>query len=108
MNALRRFFIAITIVALQACGDSDSGSSRPLHEQYQPTAPVSVQDANYANPADVAEAEKFLSDLPPACSSSHASASADGTVNIRVLCSGNGKSMDGFFSIKNGVVTQVR
>lgn len=44
-----------------------------------------VLDADKANPSDVAQAEKFLRDLPKACSGSYAYASSDGTVNIRVI-----------------------
>ena len=57
------------------------------------------------------EAEKFLRDLPTACSGSYAYASCqDGTVNIRVICIGPTKaeSMDGLIAIKNGVVTKVK
>lgn len=73
-------------------------------------ASTKVLDANQANPSDVAQAENFLRDLPAACSGSHAYASSDGTVNIRVICIGSTKSesMDGLITIKNGVVTQVK
>ena len=67
-----------------------------------------VQNAARANRADVAEAEKFLAQLPSAFSGSHAYATEDGTVNIRIICSGSGKAMDGLVAIKNGVVTKVR
>lgn len=67
-----------------------------------------VSNAGSANPSDVAQAEKFLTGLPGACSASDASASSDGTVNIRIICNGSGKSTDGLVSIKNGVVTQIR
>jgi hypothetical protein len=67
-----------------------------------------VRDASNGNPSDVAQAEKFLAGLPPACSTSYAYASATGTVNIRTICNGSGKSMDGLVSIKNGVVTQIQ
>ncbi|MCM2284368.1 MAG: hypothetical protein NDI81_06280 [Desulfobacula sp.] len=73
-------------------------------------ASTKVLDAHKANPSDVAQAEKFLRDLPNACSGSYAYASSDGTVNIRVICIGSTKteSMDGLIAIKNGVVTQVK
>jgi len=67
-----------------------------------------IKDAAYANPSDVAQAEKFLAGLPVACSDSHAYASNDGTVNIRIICNGASKSMDGLVTIKNGVVTKIR
>lgn len=68
----------------------------------------SVENAANANPSDVAQAETFLAKLPAACSASHASASSDGTVSIRIVCNGSGDSMDGLVTIKNGVVTNVR
>lgn len=73
-------------------------------------ASSNVLDSHQANPSDVAQAEKFLRDLPEACSGSHAYASADATVNIRVICIGSTKaeSMDGLITIKNGIVTQVK
>lgn len=67
-----------------------------------------VKDAANAKASDVAVAERFLSSLPAACSSSYAYASSDGTVHIRTICSGNGKAMDGLISIKDGLVTKVR
>ena len=72
------------------------------------TVLAAVENAASANPDDVAQADKFLSGLPPACSASYAYASNDGTVNIRVICSGSGKSMDGLVSIKNGIVTKIQ
>ena len=44
-------------------------------------ASTKVLDAHQANPSDVAQAEKFLRELPKACSGSSAYASADGPVN---------------------------
>ena len=61
-----------------------------------------------ANPSDLAQASKFLVNLPPACSGSSKYVDAGGAVNIRVVCDGNGKKMDGLVVIKNGVVTQIR
>jgi hypothetical protein len=58
-----------------------------------------VENTARAKSSDVAQAERFLADLPSACSSSHAHASTDGTVNIRIICNGSGKSMDGIVSI---------
>ncbi len=98
MSSIKFVSIVAIIVTLQACGDSNSNSSRSS----------AVQGATYTNSSDVTVAEKFLNDLPAACSASSASASSDGTINIRILCNGNGKSMDGLVSIKNGIVTKVR
>jgi len=67
-----------------------------------------VRDAKYANSSDVRQAESFLASLPSACSESYAYASPDGTVIIRIICEGAGKSMDGLVSIKNGIVTQIK
>jgi hypothetical protein len=69
-----------------------------------------VLDAHKANPSDVAQADKFLKNIPEACSRSYAYASDDGTVNIRIICisSTKSESMDGLITIKNGVVTQVK
>lgn len=61
-----------------------------------------------ASPSDLSQANKFLADLPSACSGSYKSVGPDGSVNIRVICDGNGKKMDGLVVIKNGVVTKVR
>lgn len=69
---------------------------------------AAVQNAAKANPSDVSQAEKFLADLPPACSASYASVADDGTVNIRIICNGSGKSTNGSISIKNGLVTQAQ
>ena len=60
-----------------------------------------------ANPADLAQADKFLKDLPKSCGSSSKSVDADGAVSIRIKCDGNGKKMDGLVSIKDGIVTRV-
>jgi hypothetical protein len=65
-------------------------------------------DAAEANPSDLAQANKFLADLPPACSASYKYVASDGTVNIRLKCDGNGKKMDGLVAIKNGVVTKIQ
>ncbi len=61
-----------------------------------------------ANPSDLAEANKFLADLPVACSNSYMYISQDGNLNIRIKCDGNGKKMDGLVAIKNGVVTDIK
>ena len=68
-----------------------------------------VLDASRANPSDVAQAEKFLNDLPDACSGSYAHATNDGAVVVRLICIGSNtaKSTDGTIIIKNGKVTQV-
>lgn len=60
-----------------------------------------------ASPSDIESAKKFLARLPSACSSSGMSTSADGTVNIRLICNGSNQSMDGLISIKNGVLTHI-
>ena len=60
------------------------------------------------NPSDLAQANKFLADLPGACSSSYKYISPDGTVNIRIKCDRNGKKIDGLIAIKNGVVTDIK
>ncbi|MGD9733588.1 MAG: zinc ribbon domain-containing protein [Desulfamplus sp.] len=69
-----------------------------------------VLDADYATHSDVAQAEKFLKDLPDSCSKSYAYASDDGTVTVKIICMGSTKSqsMDGLIKIKDGVVTQVQ
>lgn len=61
-----------------------------------------------ANPSDLAQADKFLADLPPACLGSYKYVGSDGTVNIRIKCNGNGKKMDGLVAIRNGVVTKIQ
>lgn len=68
-----------------------------------------VLDASRANPSDVAQAEKFLNDLPDACSGSYAHATSDGAVAVRLICIGSStaKSTDGTIIIKNGKVTQI-
>jgi Spy/CpxP family protein refolding chaperone len=60
-----------------------------------------------ANPADIAQADKFLKDLPKSCGASSKSVGADGAVTIRIKCDGNGKKMDGIVAIKDGIVTRV-
>lgn len=60
-----------------------------------------------ANPADLAQADKFLADLPPSCAASSKEVGADGAVTIRIQCSGNGKKLNGLVAIKDGVVTRV-
>lgn len=60
--------------------------------------------------SDVAAARNFLAKLPPACSSSRMSTSADGTVTIRITCDGSAagvESMDGLIQVKNGVLTKI-
>jgi len=71
------------------------------------TSVAQVRNASRANRADIAQAEKFLAELPPACAKSHAYADPDGTVNIRLICSGSGKAMDGLVAIRNGRVIRV-
>lgn len=68
-----------------------------------------VLDASNASPSDVAQAERFLNELPDACSGSYAHATEDGAVVIRLICIGNSaaKSTDGTIVIKNGKATQI-
>jgi hypothetical protein len=61
-----------------------------------------------ANASDLAQANKFLVDIPPACSKSYKIVGDNGAVNIHILCEGNGKKMDGLVVIKDGVVTKIR
>ena len=61
-----------------------------------------------AKPSDLAQADKFLAELPAACAASSRYVGADGTVNIRIKCDGNGKQVDGLVTIRNGVVTKIR
>jgi hypothetical protein len=65
-------------------------------------------DNSGASSSDIDQANRFLADLPPACSRSYKSVDSGGTVSIRVICSGNGQSVDGLVAIKNGVVTKIR
>lgn len=65
-------------------------------------------EAAKANPSDIAQATKFLASLPAACAQSSQHVGTDGAVNIRVLCDGNGKTMDGLVVIKDGIVTKIR
>src|SRR6202012_5607867 len=60
-----------------------------------------VKDSARAKPSDVNDAEKFLAQLPPACSESSAYASKDGMVNIRLICHKDGQTMNSLLSIKN-------
>jgi hypothetical protein len=64
--------------------------------------------AQNANPKDVQQAQKFLSDLPPACKNSWSSVSRDGTVVIRIICEKSDKSLDGSVEIKDGIVKKIR
>jgi hypothetical protein len=67
-----------------------------------------VADSRSPSFEDVREANNFLSQLPPACSNSRANNLPDGTVSIRIICSGNNKSVDGLVEIKNGIVRRIR
>jgi hypothetical protein len=61
-----------------------------------------------ANPSDLADARKLLESMPqPACAGSGMSIAPDGTVIIRVVCNGNGQSMNGRIEIKNGIVRKI-
>lgn len=68
-----------------------------------------VLDSSRASSSDVAQAERFLNELPDACSGSHAYATEDGAVVIRLICIGSStaKSTDGTFIVKNGKLTQI-
>mgnify|MGYP000512996008 CR=1 FL=1 len=69
---------------------------------------VSLAAQSKANPSDIVQADRFIAGLPAACSNSYKSIDSSGAVNIRVLCSGNGKTADGLVIIKDGVVTKIR
>lgn len=84
------------------------GSNRSNAVATRDTSAEKVKDSHLANPQDVNEAEKFLSQLPPACSNSRALALSDGTVSIRIVCAGGEKSMDGMVEIRNGIVKNIR
>lgn len=60
------------------------------------------------NPADMTQAEEFVSSLPPACSDSTISTGADGTVIIFVACKKEGQSTHSMIEIKNGLVKKIR
>ena len=65
-------------------------------------------EAADANASDLAQANDFLVEIPPACSKSYKTVGDDGAVNIHILCEGNGKKTDGLVVIKDGVVTKIR
>ena len=64
--------------------------------------------AGEPTPSDVAQANRFLTELPSACSGSYTTIAADGSVNVHIACDRNGKKMDGLVVIKDGKVTQIR
>lgn len=68
---------------------------------------IEIKNAKFASPHDVRLAEEFLRSLPSFCSSSYAYASRDGSVNIRIICRNNERSMTGLISFKNGVMTRI-
>ena len=68
---------------------------------------ISAYAAN-AKPSDLAQADKFLAELPAVCATSSRYVGADGSVHIRIKCDGNGKQVDGLVAIKNGIVTKIR
>ncbi len=68
---------------------------------------ISAYAAN-AKPSDLAQADKFLAELPAVCAASSRSVGSDGSINIRIKCDGNGKKIDGLVAIKNGIVTKIR
>jgi glucose/arabinose dehydrogenase len=61
-----------------------------------------------ANPADWRQAQEFLADLPPACSSSYASVEADKSVMIHLRCADGQQVMSGTVHIKDGIVTEIQ
>ncbi len=69
---------------------------------------VFTANAADASSSDLAQANKFLAELPPACANSYKYVGSNGAVNIRIKCDGNGKKMDGLVAIKNGVVTKIQ
>lgn len=68
-------------------------------------ANAEVKDASRASAQDVNDANTFLNSLPGVCGESHASASRDGSVTIKVICSGQSK---GVVVIKGGKVIDLR
>lgn len=104
-------FIVLMLIGYLASKE-DHSSSTSTGISYTETLKSSskVLDAYHATHSDVAQAEKFLKDLPDACSKSYAYASDDGTVTVKIICIGSTKSqsMDGLIKIKDGVVTQVK
>lgn len=98
------FIVIVVIFVISKCsGDKPKATPSP---SYRPSP--TVENASYAKASDVQEAEKFLAQIPEACSNTRATAAADGTITIRLLCNGNGKSMDGSVSIKNRIVTELK
>jgi len=79
------------------------GPSKTSEQQH-----IYIDKAAFADASDIEEARNFLRDLPTPCSDSHAYASPDGTVNIRINCSGDVVSMDGEVRIKDGEVLEVK
>jgi hypothetical protein len=78
--------------------------NRTATDSYQ----LIIQNESFANQNDVQQTKKFLSELPAACRDSHAVASQDGTIVIRVLCKSTDKAMDGRIEIKNGIVKRIQ
>ena len=60
-----------------------------------------------SSPKDLHQAEKLLSQLPPACGSSYMSTESDGTAVVYIVCRGSGKSMNGVIEIKDGIIKKV-
>lgn len=60
-----------------------------------------------ANPADIRDAERFLSSLPRACAGTGYQVAPDGTVVIRLSCHSPEKSLVGVVEIKDGVVRKI-
>jgi len=61
-----------------------------------------------ANPDDMKMAEKFIKDLPDACSDSYVTVREDGTVVIRLICANLSNAMSGLITIKDGIVREVK
>jgi hypothetical protein len=60
-----------------------------------------VKDSHLASPQDIKDANDFLKSVPAECRDSHASASKDGRVTIKLLCNGQSK---GVVVLKGGKV----
>jgi len=85
-----------------------AGATKEAEQRKVEATSSAIENASFANPADVRQAEQLLASLPSACNGSRASATRDGTVTIRLLCQGNNKSMDGSIKIKDGIVTEIQ
>jgi ribosomal protein L37E len=96
--------VILSIIVIQSVIVSSGSNTVSTRDTSLPR----VENSHQGNPVDIHEAEEFLSQLPPACSSSNAQALSDGTVSIRIVCRGGDKSMDGLVEIKDGIVRKIR